>query len=151
MLSYFDETTLYMTAYRRKLLDLEEQHSQVKETHEQTEKQLLGEKASHEMTRLQFQNTSTAYEKTKQELEGNAEMYNTMHNTQDFNVCIHRRMNSMQDYPAIIDFPVIIYGNVKIFIGVFMQLMQLYPMRRFRCIAISMQTVLIDLWRLFIH
>ena len=66
----FDKTIEYLTAYKHKLLELEEQHKQVKETHEQTEQQLLMEKAAHEETRLQLQNMKSTEEMTQQKLEG---------------------------------------------------------------------------------
>ena len=60
----------YLTVYMHKLLELEEQHKQVIETHEQTEQQLLIEKTSHEDTRLQLRNTRSGQERTQQELKG---------------------------------------------------------------------------------
>ena len=60
----------YLTVYKHKLLELEEQHKQVKETHDQTEQQLLMEKTSHEETRLQLRNARSGQERTQQELKG---------------------------------------------------------------------------------
>ena len=78
VLEWFDETIEYLTAYKQKLHALEEQHRQMKETHEQNERQLLMERASHEDTRLQLQNTRSVQEKTQQELEGKVDMWRTL-------------------------------------------------------------------------
>ena len=73
----FDKTIEYLTAYKHKLLELEEQHKQVKETHEQTEQKLLMEKTSHEETQLQLQKTKSTQESTQQKLEGKIYMWRT--------------------------------------------------------------------------
>ena len=78
VLEWFDETIEYLTAYKHKLLALEEQHRQMKETHKQNERQLLMERASHEETRLQLQNTISVQEITQQELEGKVDMWSTL-------------------------------------------------------------------------
>ena len=78
VLDWFDETIEYLTAYKHKLLALEEQHRQMKETHEHNERQLLMERTSHEDTRLQLQNTRSVQEITQQELEGKIDMWSTL-------------------------------------------------------------------------
>ena len=78
VLDWFDETIEYLTAYKHNLLALEEQHRQMKETHEHNERQLLMERASHEDTRLQLQNTISVQERTQQELEGKVDMWSTL-------------------------------------------------------------------------
>ena len=78
VLEWFDETIECLTAHKHKLLALEEQHRQMKETHEQDERQLLMERASHEETRLQLQNTRSVQERTQQELEGKVDMWSTL-------------------------------------------------------------------------
>ena len=78
VLEWFDETIEYLTAYKHKLQALEEQHRQMKETHERNERQLLMERASHEDTRLQLQNTRSVQERTQQELEGKVDMWRTL-------------------------------------------------------------------------
>ena len=60
----------YLTAYKHKLLELEEQHKQVKESQKQTEQKLQVEKTSHEETWLQLQNTRSGQERTQEELKG---------------------------------------------------------------------------------
>ena len=60
----------YLTVYIHKLHELEEQHKQVINTHDQTEQHLLMEKTSHTETQLQLRNTKSDQEKTQQELKG---------------------------------------------------------------------------------
>ena len=66
----FDETIEYLTACKHRLLGLEEQYKEVKETHDSTEQKLLVEKASHEETQLQLQNTKSTQQSTQQKFEG---------------------------------------------------------------------------------
>ena len=75
----FDESIEYLTAYKHKLLELEEQLSQVKETHEETEQQLLMEKTAHEETRLQLQNIKSTEKMIQQKLEGKIYIWRTNH------------------------------------------------------------------------
>ena len=70
VLEWFDETIEYLTAHKHKLLELEEQHKEAKETHEQTKQLLMMEKTSHEETRLQLQNTRSVQERIQQEFKG---------------------------------------------------------------------------------
>ena len=60
----------YLTVYKHKLLELEQQHKQMKETHEQMEQQLLMKRTSHEETQLQLRNTRSSQERTQQALKG---------------------------------------------------------------------------------
>ena len=66
----FHGSVQYLTAYKHKLLELEQELSQVMETSEQTEQKLLMEKTSHEDTRIQLQNRISVQERTQHELEG---------------------------------------------------------------------------------
>ena len=79
VIEWFHGTIQYSTAYQHKLFALEQEHSQVKETHEQIEQRLLIEKTTHEETQLQLQNTSGVQKRTHQELEGKADMWRTNH------------------------------------------------------------------------
>ena len=74
---WFHGTIRYSTAHKHKVHELEEQHHQVKEAHEQTEKELLMEKTSLDETRLQLQNSKSVQERTRQELEGRLDMWIT--------------------------------------------------------------------------
>ena len=79
VIDWFHGTIQYSTAYQHKLFALEQEHSQVKETHEQIEQQLLIEKTTHEETRLQLQNMKSTEEMTQQKLEGKIYNWRTNH------------------------------------------------------------------------
>ena len=77
MAELFYPTIQYLVAYKPQTHTVGERHSQMKETHEQMEQELLLEKTSHDRTRLQLENTRSELETTQGYLEGRVDLLRT--------------------------------------------------------------------------